>query len=305
MNRLFQSTSPTILAVRDARLTYGRVSALRGVCLELLAGEILGLLGPNGAGKTSLLRCLAGHQKLDSGSFESSLEGDFRESLGMVPQEIALYRDLTVLQNLDVFARFQNIASASIMQEALLWAGLEDKARTLVRHLSGGMQRRLNIACSILHDPEILCLDEPTVGVDPQSRERIYHMLQSLLDRGTAILLTTHHLEEAEDRCDRIAIIDQGQILDVGTLEELMSRTVGSAQHLSIQFLKPPSRVPAPLRLREDRLEATCEIANASTELPALLSHIQQAKLPVESVSLRNPTLQTMFLHMTGKELRE
>ncbi len=297
-----------VLSVTDAQLAYGRLPALRGVSLDLYAGELLGLLGPNGAGKTTLLECLSGQKRLDSGSIEYSTAGDFRDLIGVVPQEIALYQDLTVLQNLDIFAKLQGIARNKIkdlIQWALQWARLQEKARSLVYTLSGGMQRRLNIACSVLHDPAILLLDEPTVGVDPQSRESIYEMLSSLLHEGTAILLATHHLEEAQDRCDRIAIIDNGRVVESGTFEELLSKTVGHSQQVRVKFSSHQTSVPAPLRLDTDGKEAFCEIENVRSELPRLLARLEDDALPVENVNLRSPTLQHMFLHLTGKELRE
>jgi len=230
------------LSVFYARIAYGAVQALQGVSLDVHAGEVLGLLGPNGAGKTSLLQCLAGRRKLDSGEIRCSFTGDLESIIGIVPQEIAVYHDLSVEQNLSVFARFQGIDKSEIrdvVHEAIEWAQLSEKRRALAGGLSGGMQRRLNIASSVMHRPQILLLDEPTVGVDPQSRERIYEMLAGLLDAGTAILLTTHHLEEAQERCDRIAIIDQGKIVDCGSLEELLSRTIGTAQYVRVQFTAP------------------------------------------------------------------
>lgn len=300
--------SQTFLSVDEAKLAYGKTQALSGVSLQLFAGEILGLLGPNGAGKTSLLQCIAGRLKVDSGRIKWHVLGDHSDLIGVVPQDIALYQDLTVVQNIDAFARFHGLprhATSQVREESLVWAGLEEKRRSLVRTLSGGMQRRLNIACSVLHQPKVLLLDEPTVGVDPQSRERIYDMLNALLGAGTAILLTTHHLEEAQDRCDRIAIIDQGKIIDTGTFDELLSRTIGTAQHVRVQFSTPQIRVPRPLRLTNDRLAASCEMQDVSQQLPPLLAEIQAARLPMEDLSLRSPTLQHMFLHLTGKELRE
>lgn len=301
-------TTQAALTVKEAELSYGKTRALNGVSLEMFSGQILGLLGPNGAGKTSLLRCLSGRRAFDQGEIHCHLQGSYRDLVGVVPQDIALYRDLTVKQNLSVFARFLGINSdriAEMTEESLSWAHLREKKDALVRTLSGGMQRRLNIACSVLHHPKILLLDEPTVGVDPQSRERIYDMLSSLLGQGTAILLTTHHLEEAQDRCDRIAIIDQGKIIDTGTFEELLGRTIGTAQHVRVQFTSPQNRVPLPLRLTEDRMEATCKIEDLGNQLPGLLSRIKSSRLPLENLTLRSPTLQHMFLHLTGKELRE
>lgn len=303
-----QTAASIALSVRDARLAYGQVQALAGVSLDLLPGQIVGLLGPNGAGKTSLLQCLAGRRRLDSGQIECHLPGEYRDLIGVVPQEIALYQDLTVEQNLQVFARFHGLRQASIRQvigESMEWARLEDKSRSLVATLSGGMQRRLNIACGVLHNPAILLLDEPTVGVDPQSRERIYEMVTSLLEEGTAVLLTTHHLEEAQDRCHQIAIIDQGKIVECGSFDELLERTIGTAQRVHVRFSSPQSRVPPPLKLSPSHVEASCEIQDIRRQLPRLLSSMRNAGIPLQNLSLRGPTLQHMFLHLTGKELRE
>lgn len=297
-----------VLTVSNACHNYGNRKALQGVSLELWDGELLGLLGPNGAGKTTFINSLAGRIELKAGAIRHHLEGDPRDLIGVVPQEIALYQDLTVLQNLDVFARLQGIRRRKIaarIDHALGWSKLGDRKNSLVRTLSGGMQRRLNIACSVLHDPAILLLDEPTVGVDPQSRESIYEMLDQLLDAGTAVLLTTHHLEEAQDRCDRIAIIDHGQIVATGSFEELLQETVGVAQQVFVRFSSPISRVPKPLKLGPHDDEAHCEVSDVSRQLPDLLSRLERLKLPVADLSLRAPSLQHVFLHLTGKELRE
>ncbi len=297
-----------VMRVKDARIAYGKTQALRGVSLELRSGEILGLLGPNGAGKTSLLQCIAGQIQLDDGDIEFGIHGDRKQIVGIVPQELAIYPDLSVSQNLFAFGRFCGLTGRqlrSAVAQALEWAQLHDKSRSLARTLSGGMQRRLNIACSVLHRPRILLLDEPTVGVDPQSRERIYDMLASLLDEGAAILLTTHHLEEAQDRCDRIAIIDQGQILDCGSFDQLVDRSIGSAQHVCVRFIGPVRRLPKPLVLGPSGREATAEITDITQELPRLLAALSMRHLQVEHLSIRGPSLQHMFLHLTGKELRE
>lgn len=300
--------APIVLDIRDARLSYGRFQALNGVSLQLCAGEILGLLGPNGAGKTSLIQCLAGRRDLSSGQIECLLPGALGDIIGVVPQDIALYQDLTVLQNIAVFASLQGLPKElhqEIAMTTLEWARLEEKSKSLVKTLSGGMQRRLNIACSVLHQPKILFLDEPTVGVDPQSRESIYEMLEQLLESGTAMLLTTHHLEEAQDRCDRIAIIDEGEIVETGTFPELLAKTIGGGQHVTLRFSKAQTRIPAPLTLMADGLSAHCEVGNITTELPELLMLIHEQNLPIEDMNLRSPTLQHVFLHLTGKELRE
>ncbi len=298
----------TVLKVNQASFAYGSRPALAGLSFELKAGEILGLLGPNGAGKTTLIKCISGRQALASGSIESSFGGRWSDQIGIVPQEIAIYPDLTVRQNLTAFGRLQGLAARQLrlrIEEALAWANLESRAKFLAQTLSGGMQRRLNIACSVLHRPRILLLDEPTVGVDPQSRESIYGMLETLVAEGTAILLTTHHLEEAQNRCDRIAIIDKGKLVDSGTFEELLKRTIGNSQQLTVSFAEPAEQVPPPLRLAPSRLEAVGVLGNAAQELPRLLLQLEHYKVSITSFSVHEPTLQHLFLHLTGKELRE
>lgn len=302
------SNKTAILSIEDAHLSYGTVRALAGLSLQLFPGELLGLLGPNGAGKTTLINCLSNRQQLDRGCIRLISEIPIADLLGIVPQEIAVYPDLTVLQNLQVFGRLHGLTGTLLRQrieEALDWAWLSDRRRSLAGTLSGGMQRRLNIACSVLHRPQVLLLDEPTVGVDPQSRERIYNMLDSLLQTGTAILLTTHQLDEAQHRCDRIAIVDGGRLLDTGTYHELLSRTIGTSQQVSIRFATPPRQLPGSLRMTQSPLEAVGLIDDVLLELPLLLQTLQSHSASIENLTLRQPTLQNLFLHLTGKELRE
>ncbi|MDX1927957.1 MAG: ABC transporter ATP-binding protein [Pirellulaceae bacterium] len=296
-----------VIRIQDAQLAYGNSPALAGLSFDLYAGEILGLLGPNGAGKTTTINCLAGRQKLTYGRIQYSQSDRLSDQMGIVPQEIAVYPDLTVLQNLNAFGRLHGVRGRDLKQrvaQALAWAALESRSDSLVNTLSGGMQRRLNIACSVLHQPTILLLDEPTVGIDPQSRERIYAMLDSLLERGTAILLTTHQLDEAQSRCDRMAIIDGGRIIESGTFEELLERTIGTSQQLCLKFAEPQSQVPMPLNLSPDGLDAIGFIAG-NQQLPLLLNHFNRHGIAISTITMREPTLQHLFLHLTGKELRE
>jgi ABC-2 type transport system ATP-binding protein len=296
-----------MLRIQDAQLAYGNSPALAGLSFDLYAGEILGLLGPNGAGKTTTINCLAGRQKLTQGRIQYSQRDRLSDQMGIVPQEIAVYPDLTVIQNLNAFGRLHGVHGRDLKQrvaQALSWAALESRSHSLVNTLSGGMQRRLNIACSVLHQPTILLLDEPTVGIDPQSRERIYTMLDSLLERGTAILLTTHQLDEAQSRCDRMAIIDGGRIIESGTFEELLERTIGTSQQLCLKFVEPQSHVPVPLNLSPDGRDATGFI-DGNQQLPHLLNHFNRHGIAISTITMREPTLQHLFLHLTGKELRE
>ena len=206
-----------VLTVQNAVKMFGANKALDNVTLELHKGEWLGLLGPNGAGKTTLVRAIAGRVRMDSGAV--TLPEGRREMLGIVPQEISLYAKLTAAENLSCFGKLQGLRGPTL-QERVDWAleftGLADRAADLVGTFSGGMKRRLNIACSVLHHPSVVLLDEPTVGVDPQSRQRIWEMLERLRREGASLLLTTHQLDEAQQVCDRIVVIDRGRIIANG-----------------------------------------------------------------------------------------
>ena len=225
------------LRVSGTRKRYGDVQALAGASFDVRTGELLGLLGPNGAGKTTLIKAIAGRVALDAGTIQlfgrTLARRDPRPELGVVPQELAVYPLLTARENLEVFGDLYGVKREELRDRvawALEWADLKDRAREPIKGFSGGMKRRLNIACSLLHRPAVVLADEPTVGVDPQSRERIYEMLAALRASGISIVLTTHHLEEAEQRCERIVVIDAGRIVASGTLEELFAGTFGTSR---------------------------------------------------------------------------
>jgi len=301
-----------VLTIREARKSYGATQALRGASLELRQGELLGLLGPNGAGKTTLVRSIAGRVKLDGGSIElmgRPLDGGGgREPLGVVPQEIALYPLLTARENLEAFGRLNGIKSAALRERvewALEWTALADRAREPIKRFSGGMKRRLNIACGVLHEPRVILLDEPTVGVDPQSRERIFEMLDRLRAVGTSLLLTTHQLEEAEGRCDRIVIIDHGQIIAAGTLDELVARTVGNHRLVAIRLDRAPEQPIAGFNGGSEGALLRAQVDNVGAELPALIQRAEAAGFSIEDIEVRSPSLQSVFIHLTGRELRE
>lgn len=297
-----------ILSVRNAEKSFGKVHALRGVSFDLHAGELLGFLGPNGAGKTTMIRCLAGRMQLDSGLVEYGRKWEPDALPGVVPQTIAIYEDLSAEQNLKAFGRLQGLRLEVLedrVEEALHWSNLRDRRNHLAKTFSGGMKRRLNIACSVLHRPQILLLDEPTVGVDPQSRERIHEMLRELCGRGTAILLTTHQLDEAQYRCDRIAIVDQGRVIHVGTFAELLAETVGQYQRLNVRFNRRPSRVPDFLDLPPTGVTATAFLSQSANELSRVMQEIESCDQPIAAIQLESPSLQHVFLHLTGRELRE
>jgi len=301
-----------VLAVREALKSYGATQALRGASFELAQGEMLGLLGPNGAGKTTLVRAIAGRVNLGGGSIEllgKPLEGSGgRALLGVVPQEIALYPLLTARENLEAFGRLNGLRRAALQERvtwALEWTALADRAKEPIRHFSGGMKRRLNIACGVLHQPRVILLDEPTVGVDPQSRERIYEMLDKLRAAGASLMLTTHQLEEAEGRCDRIVIIDHGQIIATGTLEELVARTVGHHRRVAIRLDRAPDQPIAGFNGGSEGPLLRAQVDDVGAELPALIQRAEAAGYAIEDIEVRRPSLQSVFIHLTGRELRE
>jgi ABC-2 type transport system ATP-binding protein len=305
-----------LLTVTDARKNYGSVQALAGASLELRKGELLALLGPNGAGKTTLIRAIAGRARLDGGEirvFEKPVRaGRTPEELGIVPQELAVYPLMTARENLDSFGRLQRLSGAELSKQvdwALERTGLTDRAKEPVKQFSGGMKRRLNIACGILHHPRIVLLDEPTVGVDPQSRDRIYDMLGELAADGVSLLLTTHHLEEAEARCSRTVIIDHGRVIASGTLPELVGQTVGRYRQVTLRLDAPLDGAPGSLPgveidAAEPRI-VRARMTNVASELPPLLERIHMAGRTVDDVDVRGPSLQAVFIHLTGRELRE
>ena len=302
----------TTLRVTDAHKSYGATAALAGVSLELRAGEMLALLGPNGAGKTTLVRAIAGRVRLDRGEVEllgtRLTTRDRRSGLGVVPQELALYPLLTARENLETFGRLNGVAGATLNERvrwALDWTGLSDRAAEPIKRFSGGMKRRLNIACGILHEPSVVLLDEPTVGVDPQSRERIYDMLQILARSGTSLLLTTHQLEEAEARCDRIVIVDRGRVIASGALDELIRETVGAERDVTLRLAHALPRVPHGFQANGSDATLKARVADVALELPTLLGQVTGAGGTIEDVMVTRPSLQSVFIHLTGRELRE
>jgi len=309
-----------VLQIREARKKFGAVTALDGASFELRQGELLALLGPNGAGKTTLIRAVAGRVKLDAGEirlFDRAITwGRTPPELGIVPQEIALYPLLSARENLEIFGRLQGLKGAALtanVRWALERTALVDRQNDAVNQFSGGMRRRLNIACGVIHKPRVLLLDEPTVGVDPQSRDRIYDMLGELTREGVSLLLTTHHLEEAEARCSRTVIIDHGRVIAAGTLHELVEQTVGRHRLVTLRLDKPVDGAALALTHGAASVEVDAEdprvlrakMHDVALDLPPLLERVRQTGHLVDDVEVRGPSLQSVFIHLTGRELRE
>lgn len=300
------------ITVDQVSKSYGAQAALRGLGFSVQPGEWVALLGPNGAGKTTLLRLLVGRGAADQGTirlFGRPVQaGKCQSCLGLVPQEIALYPDLSARENLQFFGRLAGVRGSDLAKQvawALDWTGLADRAGQLVGGFSGGMKRRLNLAAGVLHRPAVVLLDEPTVGVDPQSRERLFAMLRELHEQGTTLLLTTHHLDDAQRYCDRLIIMDHGQVIAAGTLEELIETTLGSQRQV-VFTLDWPVEEPIPgLLTRTGSRLARAAVDDLNHDLPSLMAKVHRAGYGIEDLKIDTPNLQHVFLHLTGKDLRE
>jgi len=309
-----------VLVCRDLRKHFGERVAVDGVGFHIAAGETYGLLGPNGAGKTTSISMICGLLRRDGG--EVIVAGravdigatDAKAAIGYVPQDLAIYPDLTARENLRFFGRLQRMRGKELerrVDEVLAVIDLADRAGERTDGFSGGMKRRLNIGIGLLHRPKLLVLDEPTVGVDPQSRNAILSSVADLESEGMAILYTTHYMEEAERLCDRIGIIDEGKIRAEGTRRELVA-LVGERDR--VQFAAGGAIAPAVAALRaldgvdeatssDGRIELVVE--EARNRLPRLLEVAAAAGATIRSVEVVEPDLEAVFLHLTGKALRD
>jgi ABC-2 type transport system ATP-binding protein len=309
-----------VLDCRDLRKSFGEVQAVRGVSFQIAVGETYGLLGPNGAGKTTTISMACGLLEPDGG--EVLVAGErlttrtvgLRAAIGYVPQELAIYPDLTARENLHFFARLYGLPSAEAndrVGEVLEVIGLTDRADDQSKEYSGGMQRRLNIGIGLLHRPRLLILDEPTVGVDPQSRNAILESVEQLSTGGMAVLYTTHYMEEAERLCDRIGIVDFGELKAEGTRAELVS-LVGEHDRVTLDGSGELDRAAQAVRELPQVRDASVAdgqlqliVDRARTLLPELLRVATDAGLAVSGVEVEEPDLEAVFLHLTGRALRD
>ncbi len=293
---------------------FGDLTAVNGVTLKLKNGECLGLLGPNGAGKSTLIRSIVGRVAPDAGTVtvfgDRADSVDARMALGWVPQELALYARLTCRENLESFGQYHGLRRAALKTAVawcLDWAALTDRAQEPVKNLSGGMRRRLNMAAGLIHRPKVILMDEPTVGVDPQSRNRIFEMIEKLHGEGISMIYTTHYMEEAERLCDRIAIIDHGRIIALGTRDELVQNAFASRSEVLARFANADDSVAAWVKQRGGIYEnGTAQFTlEHATEIAGLLDAAAKAGHELADISLRKPNLESVFLHLTGRELRD
>jgi len=309
-----------VIEVDGLRKEYGDLIAVDGVSFTAEGGAIFGLLGPNGAGKSTAIGCISGLLEPTSGrirvmGFDVLSEGPkARASLGVVPQELALYEDLSAVENLVYWGSAYGIKGPALKKrarEVLELTGLLDRSKEPVKRFSGGMKRRLNFACGIVHEPEVLLLDEPTVGVDPQSRVRLLDLVRAQAATGTCVLYTTHYMEEAEALCDRLAIIDHGKVIAIGTLPELRAM-VGERDVLRLTGTFRPDLATDALRSVEevevvqiDEEGMLLTMAGASRKLPALFAALTETGAEVRETTLTEPSLESLFIKITGRELRE
>ena len=282
----------TAVTVSDLRKTYGKVEAVRGISFEIDSGEIFGLLGPNGAGKTTTVEILEGYRKRDAGSVtvlgtDPARAGRaWREQIGVVLQSAAMYRTLTVIESLELFAGYYKRPRDS--DEVVQIIGLEQKRDSLVRALSGGQRRRLDLGLALVGDPDLLFLDEPTTGFDPQARRRAWESISSLRSLGKTIFLTTHYLDEAERLCDRVAVLRDGQIVAIGRPRELTGAL-------------PPTEI----RYREDGREVVLRSEEPTRALHELTEKALAEGRELEALEVRRPSLEEVYLSLTEQDEAE
>jgi ABC-2 type transport system ATP-binding protein len=303
-----------MIKVQNLKKKYGNITALDDVSFEVGKGQTFGLLGPNGAGKTTAIKILCGLIKPDGGTV--SLNGktnptlmEVRSSLGVVPQTLAIYEELSAEENLRFFGRIYGLDSQILnkrITECLEIAGLTKRRKEKVSKYSGGMKRRLNMVCSFLHEPSVLLLDEPTVGVDPQSRNLIFDTIELLKKEGRTIIYTTHYMEEAERLCDRVAILDQGRILDVGNVENLIFKH-GGPSHIEAEFEEKISGIEKIKTFIEDKeIQFEKNTIRFKTNQPMeSLAQLNRSGVRFHSIKVQNANLEDVFLNLTGRRLRD
>ncbi|MGE5643815.1 MAG: ATP-binding cassette domain-containing protein [Byssovorax cruenta] len=308
------------IEVENLRKSFGDFQAVQGASFEAQAGEVLSLLGPNGAGKSTTISMLSG--LLDPTSGDACIMGhsilrepeEAKKSLGVVPQEIALYPDLSARENLVFWGKMYGLRGAALksrVDEVLEVIGLTDRQKDHVGKFSGGMKRRVNIGAALLHKPEVVIMDEPTVGIDPQSRRHILDNVKELNQKGMTVLYTTHYMEEAAELSHHIAIMDKGKVIAYGTHDELI-RMVGEQTRIDLTLNAEAGKLLAAWRETEGvaRIDSTdgkvtALVDDSNRVLPRLFDAASKVGVRITSVDIQEPNLETVFLHLTGRALRD
>ncbi len=307
-----------ILEIKDISKYYNDIKALDQLGFTLHKGEIFGLLGPNGAGKTTLISILSGTVKDFSGTVRFKGEDLFanrrlKNDIGIVPQDMAFYEDLNAMDNLLFWGGLYNIPPKELKRRALQLLDiveLSTRSKEPVKNFSGGMKRRLNIAIGLIHQPELLLLDEPTVGIDVQAKVRILDIIKKVGMEGTSVIFTTHQLSEVEEICQRIAIMDKGSILASGTLEQLVKLVEEkevvdiSGDFESSRIVPVIEKLPAADILAVEDGIVTIALDDTD-QLPAVLSHLFQNTIEITDIKIKSPNLEAVFLKLTGRSLRD
>jgi len=308
-----------MIQVEDISKSFGKIDALKNVSFNIKEGEIFGLLGPNGAGKTTSINILSTILKPDSGKvFIHGLDLAHNQDackllIGVVPQEISLYEILSAYENLHFWGSLYHIPPTELaakINNVLELVGLYDRRNDAIKTYSGGMKRRINMASAILHNPKILLMDEPTVGIDPQSRNRIFEIIQELNQNGMTIIYTTHYMEEAERLCNTIAIIDNGHVIAKGSLDEL-KKISGTKDILKMKtsvldeknLLKLNESIH--LNFSHNSTELNFECKNITAEISGLINNVLIAGVEIHGIETQNASLESVFLKLTGKHLRD
>jgi ABC-2 type transport system ATP-binding protein len=313
---------PSILEVKQLVKKYGDFTAVKGISFDIQEGEIFSLLGPNGAGKTTTISMLSTLYIPTSG--DATIGGHsvtrepmaVRNIIGVVPQDLALYEDLTARENLVFWGQMYGLSGKTLsarVEEVLEQIGLADRAKERVKAYSGGMKRRVNIGVGLLHKPRLLFMDEPTVGIDPQSRRAILDSVKELNQQGMTVLYTTHYMEEAEELSNRVGIIDNGELIAIGTQAELTTQ-VGENETLVLHISadEDAEALAKSLKSIPDVLQATANdheisvIARQAEEILApVVSKANERGIKIHSLDIREPNLEAVFLHLTGRALRD
>jgi ABC-2 type transport system ATP-binding protein len=307
-----------MVSISNLRKNYGTLQALKGISFEIEKGEFFGLLGPNGAGKTTIISILSSLAVADEGSIQlagfdlKENPNDCKKTIGVVPQEIALYNELSAYENLLFWGSLYRVPKdqlKSSIDQMLLLFGLSDRRLDKVKTYSGGMKRRINIAASLLHQPSILFMDEPTVGIDPQSRNMIFEVVEKLHGEGMTIVYTTHYMEEAERLCDRIAIMDHGQIIGTGTVDEL-KRSSGALETIVVECSGISDETMQKISeewMHVKRVDRTLHFytPDVKNDLSKIIVRCNDLGLDVTRIDIQKVNLETVFLKLTGKQLRD
>ena len=311
----------SIVVLDQVSKSFGDVTAVDKVSLKIMEGEIFGLLGPNGAGKSTTINMMTGLLTVEKGRIRilgkdiQKNKKEAKANIGIVPQDIAIYEDLTSLENVKFFAGLYGLRGRELEDaalEALEFTGLSDRRKEFPKNFSGGMKRRLNIACAIAHKPKLIIMDEPTVGIDPQSRNHILQSVKTLNKMDSTIIYTSHYMEEVEEICSRIAIMDHGKVIALGTCEELKN-LINDRDIVMVTVSDPASMVSAE-KIREipgveavDISENTVKITSARevANLDRIILYFIKNNIAIKGVESKTPDLETVFLSLTGRKLRD